>query len=463
MYPILKDPARAGLTFMPDVHTELRRQCNRSRRVGFLSGNLVLNSRTETKGMSARVCQNGLCGFASTAELTDEAATRLVHKAGENARFLVQRLSPSPSPRMHLPEGYISSVMSPKEVEQAQFVEYVRALDARIATRCPKLLSRQVVAMEDCMEKSLCTSDGTDTHSVLPRSYVMAFFSVADKEGAPVELYRALGGLGLFGDNFDDPSALDEEIDSLYERLLRKAEGVYPQAGMKTCVLDASLAGMLAHEAVGHTVEADMVQSGSVALHERGHTVASPLISLTDFAHTVFGEKAPLPIYVDDEGVPAVDAPIIERGVLTGYMHNRESASRFGDTPTGNARAYLFSDEPLIRMRNTAILPGSSRLSDMIASVEDGYYFTETNNGQADMTGEFMFGITEGYEIKNGKLGRPLRDTTISGVAFDMLKTVDMVSEEMKWVSAGVCGKKQPMPVGMGGPALRCRVNVGGR
>ena len=74
-----------------------------------------------------------------------------------------------------------------------------------------------------------------------------------------------------------------------------------------------------------------------------------------------------------------------------------------------------------------------------------------------------MFGVTMGYEINGGKLGKALLDTTISGVAFDMLKTVDMVSDELTWVSSGMCGKKQPMPVGMGGPALRCKVMIGGR
>ena len=80
-------------------------------------------------------------------------------------------------------------------------------------------------------------------------------------------------------------------------------------------------------------------------------------------------------------------------------------------------------------MRNTAVLPGKSKLEDIIASVDDGYLLCNTNNGQADTTGEFMFGVTMGYEIKKGKLGRAILDTTISGVAFDMLKTVDMVSD----------------------------------
>ena len=74
-----------------------------------------------------------------------------------------------------------------------------------------------------------------------------------------------------------------------------------------------------------------------------------------------------------------------------------------------------------------------------------------------------MFGVTCGYEIKNGKLGRALLDTTVTGIAFDMLKTVDMVSDHLTWSSSGFCGKKQIMPVGMGGPEMRCRITIGGR
>jgi TldD protein len=217
------------------------------------------------------------------------------------------------------------------------------------------------------------------------------------------------------------------------------------------------------HEAVGHTVEADMVLGGSVAAHNLNKQVASELISMTDFAHTAFGETVPLPVYVDDEGTPAQDAILIENGILKGYMHSRESARHFGVRPQGNARAYDFSDEPLIRMRNTVILPGKDKLDDLIASVDDGYYLVKTGNGQADSTGEFMFSVDLGYEIKNGKLGKAIRETTISGVAFEMLKTVDMVSDDMSWEISGFCGKKQPMTTSMGGPALRCDMNIGGR
>jgi TldD protein len=143
-------------------------------------------------------------------------------------------------------------------------------------------------------------------------------------------------------------------------------------------------------------------------------------------------------------------------------MHSRETAQRMGRAPSGSARAYTPHDEPLVRMRNTAILPGTDRLDDIIAGVDDGYLLVHTGNGQADSTTEFMFAVTIGYEIVGGKLGRAIRDTTVSGNAIQVLQTVDAVSDDMQWTAAGYCGKKQPMVVSMGGPALRARAHLGG-
>jgi len=171
----------------------------------------------------------------------------------------------------------------------------------------------------------------------------------------------------------------------------------------------------------------------------------------------------PVPVFVDDEGTKAQDVKIIENGILKKYMHNKDSANEFKMSLTGNARAFQYSDEPLIRMRNTAISKGKDKLNDMISSIDKGYYLTRSSNGQADSTSEFMFGVVMGYEIKNGKLGQAIKDTTISGIAFDVLKTVSMISDEMVWSSGGMCGKKQLIPVGMGGPAIKCKLNIGGR
>lgn len=449
--------------FAPTSHTELRGQNSRSRGVTLVCGNLVNNARQDISGVSARVYKNGTYGFSSMAEYSSESAEAVLRAATENADFMslhVNRGKPS------LPVVAGGNYILENDIidaEQKVYIDFAREIDNYIAKKYPNLKSRTVIAREDSMEKLLRVSDGCDAHTRLQRSYVYVFLTSETASGIPIELFEPFGGEGAFEENFKNPEDLFPKIDILYEKLMQKREGVYADAGEKTVILGGIMTGMLAHEAVGHTVEADLVLGGSVAAHNLGKQVASEIVNLTDFAHTAFGKKAPLPVYVDDEGVIATDAKIIENGILVGYLNNRESAQHFGMQPCGNARAWAFSDEPLIRMRNTAILPGKDKLEDMIASVEDGYYLIDSNNGQADTTGEFMFGVCMGYEIKNGKLGRALLDTTISGVAFNMLKTVDMVSDEVRWASSGFCGKKQPMPVGMGGPAIRCKVMIGGR
>jgi len=445
-------------------YTELRAQVNTTRAVTFLAGNMVSNSQNSTGGVSARVYRGGTYGFASGAEYTDESIKKVLAAAGSNAAFMQKHVNkglgalPSVAPgRVGLKKEYSA------DVQQSVLIEFAKALDALIVGRYKNLLSRMVHVNCLDIEKLLAVSDGADSHFFQPRSFVYVQMSVETDDGIPVELSAPIGGFGRFGEVFSDPALLAEQLDKIYGQLMHKREGVYSSAGLRKCVLGPELAGMLAHEAIGHTVEADIVLGGSIAGNYMNKEVASKLVSMVDFAHTAFGKPCPLPVYVDDEGTIAEDVTLIENGILKSYMHSKESARHFGVKPQGNARGFLFSDEPLIRMRNTAVIPGKSKLEDMIASVDDGYYLIKSGNGQADTTSEFMFSVNMGYEIKKGKIGKALRETTISGVAFEMLKTVDMISDDMYWECAGFCGKKQPMTVGMGGPAIRCDLNIGGR
>ncbi|MGI6107288.1 MAG: TldD/PmbA family protein [Lachnospiraceae bacterium] len=457
---ILKD--KVGL-FADGVQTILRGHENRVRKVSMVNGNLMVNNRSEERGISARVMKNGCYGFASSAEYTGDAAEEVIRAATKNADFLSARAAetkkaPGAAERTQVPaHGAIT------DPGQDRMIEACRKIDDYLKTKYPDLTSRTVQYREDSQDKIIYTSDASCGRVLSPRCYIYVWLSAETPSGTPVEVFKPFGGYGSFSDNFTDTDWILPGIDQLYQRLQDKRNGVYPEAGEKTVILSGYMAGMLAHEAVGHTVEADLVLGGSVGGPNLGKRVGSDLVSLVDFAHTAFGTAAPLPIWLDDEGVPAKDAILIQNGILKGYMNNRETAAYFGMEPCGNARAWSFSDEPIIRMRNTFLLPGTSRLDDMIASVDDGYYLIQSGNGQADLTGEFMFGVTEGYEIKHGKLGRALLDTTVTGVAFEMLKTVDMVSDHVRAQSSGFCGKKQRIPVSLGGPEVRCRITIGGR
>ncbi len=443
-------------------YTELRIQENRNVYLTLLKGDLTNNTSSAIKGISARVFDQGGWGFASNSVIGEESIKSVIREASENASFLGNKYKNSitfPSNPGISENSFITSKQLRTDKEK---IAFLKEIDNYITTKYPLLVSRVVGHNILEMEKKLITSDGGEFYSMIPRTAIVCYLTMM-KDDAPCSLGDSFGGFGQFEDLFSDPAILYPKIDEIYEHLIKKTEGIYPDAGIKDVILDADLAGILAHEAIGHTTEADIVLGGSIAGEYLNEVVSSPLITLTDFANEAFGKICPVPVFVDDEGTKAEDAVIIEKGVLKSYMHNKESANHFGVKPTGNARAYLFSDEPLIRMRNTAISPGTSKLEDMISSIEDGYYLMKSGNGQADSTSEFMFGVVLGYEIKNGKIRNGLKEMTISGVAFDVLKTVSMVSDDMKWSNFGMCGKKQPIPVGMGGPAIKCKVNIGGR
>ncbi|MDA7754410.1 TldD/PmbA family protein [Pseudomonadales bacterium] len=445
-------------------YTELRLHENRSQSIVLLNGDVVSNARDTTGGVSARVFNGGTWGFSSNPDMSNDAIDGTISAATRNADFLARRCG-NEDAALPLSNASADSDFSTKKTlkTQEEKIAFLTEIDNYIVSSFPDVVSRQVLLSCLDMEKKLQTSEGSNGHNVTTRSLIAVKLTTENENKEPVELSEAIGARGQYEDVFESMDTIIPALDKLYAQLLDKKEAVQPISGYHDVILASDLAGILAHEAIGHTTEADIVRAGSVAADYLNKKVASDLITLVDFANTYEGETLPVPIYLDDEGVESLDAVIIEDGVLKSYMHNKDSAQHFGMPLTGNARAFSYTDEPLVRMRNTAILSGSSSLDEMIASIDEGYLLMRPTNGQADSTSEFMFGVQMGYEIKNGKLGKAISDTTISGVAFDMLNNVSMVSDEMVWSCAGMCGKKQPMPVGMGGPAVKTKVYIGGQ
>jgi TldD protein len=444
-------------------YTELKIQENRSISMAMIDGTLIQNNVSAGGGLLSRTFKNGVWGLASSPIINPDSMKEVIRKAAANAEYLSIRANKG---KVLLPSNTASGdyqYFTRKTLwTSQQKSDFLKELDAYIVAKYPDLTTRTLSYSQLEMDKHIINTENSELHSMTPRSFIAIVLNITHN-GEPLQHHEVVGGLGQFEDNFSDPKDLFASIDSIYQILMDKKNAVFAQPGTFDVVLDSKLAGILAHEAIGHTTEADLVINGSIAGDYLNQVVASPLVTMIDIAHTWDGILCPVPVFIDDEGTTAEDCMIIENGVLKNFMQNKESAERLGQPLTGNARAFSFSDEPLIRMRNTIVVPGQDKLSEMIASIENGYYLITPSNGQADMTSEFMFGVTLGYEIKNGKLGSPIKETTISGVAFDLLKTVSMVSDDMNWTSSGMCGKKQPIPVGMGGPALKCKVNVGGK
>jgi TldD protein len=169
---------------------------------------------------------------------------------------------------------------------------------------------------------------------------------------------------------------------------------------------------------------------------------------------------------IDDEGTPTRRTVLIEDGILVGYMQDRQNARLMGMRPTGNGRRQSYAHSPMPRMTNTYMLAGNRHPGEIIASVKNGIYAVNFGGGQVDITsGKYVFNVTEAYEIKNGKLGRPLRGAMLIGNGPTDLKRISMIGNDLELdPGIGTCGKNgQGVPVGVGQPTLRMDgITVGG-
>ena len=444
------------------TYIETRSHELRKRSLLMIDGSLTANSQSTDSGTSVRVQRDGYWGFAAGTGTAAAAVDRLKDQAMRNAQAMAGF---GPKQGVGLPGGSYQGRLEMRgraPIGQKELMEQLAALDAWCRARYPKLKSVRLRAEEERHTKHVTNSLGSDALNGIARAVLYVTLSMEGPDGSPVELLVHFSAKGSLADIDLSPAALQAELDALHGHLLAKSQAVPARGGVHTVVMAPDLAGILAHEAMGHPCEADLVLGGAVTGRLVGQRVASDLVGMVDVAHTFGGEEVMVPVYCDDEGTPAQDAVLIRDGILQGFMSSRETAAQLGIAPTGSARAYAPADEPLVRMRNTVILPGTSKLEDMIAGVDDGYFLLRTSNGQADSTTEFMFGVTLAYEIRGGKLGRAIRDTTVSGSAIKVLQSVDAVSSDLKWNASGYCGKKQVMVVSMGGPALRARAHLGG-
>ncbi|MBW4514359.1 MAG: TldD/PmbA family protein [Timaviella obliquedivisa GSE-PSE-MK23-08B] len=263
--------------------------------------------------------------------------------------------------------------------------------------------------------------------------------------------------------DYDVLEGIEDRVKSAAQRAVGQLEAIPVKGGQHTVVLDPYLAGVFIHEAFGHLSEADFVYENPrmQELLVLGKQIAIPQLNVVDDG-TLPG--LPGSLTYDDEGVPAQRKYLIKDGILNQRLHNRETAGKLGEAPTGNARALSAMYPPIVRMTNTGIESGDRTFEEMISDIEEGVYAVRMLGGQTN--GEmFTFAAAEGYMIRNGKIAEPVSDVTLSGNVFQTLKDVEAIGNDSVYKNGG-CGKggQSPLPVSVGGPHVRIKnVVVGGR
>ena len=211
--------------------------------------------------------------------------------------------------------------------------------------------------------------------------------------------------------------------------------------------------GVLLHEAVGHGLEADAVQKdASVYAGRLGEQVAPEFVTAYDDGSrpNAWGSEG-----VDDEGTPTRRTTVIEEGRLTSYLYDLLRARKDGVESTGNGRRESFRHLPMPRMTNTFFAPGDATPEELIGGVERGLYAVSFGGGQVEpATGDFVFGVSEGYLIENGKVTAPVRGATLVGNGLEALRAIDGIAGDLE-IATGYCGKGGQTRAGRRGPAAR--------
>lgn len=445
-------------------YVEARYQARSFSEVNFANGRLERVRMVESAGCGIRVLVDGCWGFSSTASMSkDDLKESLAHAVsmarvlGRSKKNKVKGLAESKMARgtfVAKAKGDLAGI----DIEQK--IRVAREAEAA-ARKHAKVIKNASATYRDILDhKAIANSDGAEVE-IFDSKPEFNVTAVARDGAQSVTASEGIGITGGWDDLFKKGHL--EYAQLAAEKAAKLLRAKYATGEKTVIILDPGMVGLLCHEAVGHTVEADFVLSGSVVKDRLGQKVASDLVTLVDSGRSDISDNAAGTIGVDDEGVEAGRTAIIENGVLKSFLHNRESAFEFGTASTGNARAFTYSDEPLIRMRNTYIEPRSDTLAEMVKETKHGYLVKGARNGQADANGEFMFGAQEAHLIANGEIRELMRGASISGNAFDVLQSIDMVGSKFEYdIGTGYCGKYQPAKVDGGGPHVRCTAIIGG-
>jgi len=376
----------------------------------------------------------------------DEAAAALGAERSEPRPLEARQMTPLPIE--HRPE----------EVPAQRKAEMLRELDERGRAKGAEIDQLTASYAEARREVAVANSDGLFSGD--DRTRVRIGAQAVARRGDTVETgAETLGAHRGFELLEDDPGQIAEQATA---KALTLLDAVPAPSGSMPVVVGGGFGGVLFPEMTGHGLEADHIQKGaSVYVGKLGEQVAEPLLNAYDDGRLPgeWGSDA-----IDDEGQPTQMTQVIEDGRLTSYLYDHLTAERDGVASTGNGRRESFRHLPIPRMTNTYIAPGDATPEEMIAEVERGFYAVSFGGGQVDpATGDFVFGVSEGYLIEGGKVTSPCRGATLIGNCLDALAAIDAVGDDF-FMKTGICGKGgQKVPVGTGQGHVRVRaMTVGG-
>ncbi|MCX6689579.1 MAG: TldD/PmbA family protein [Methanoregula sp.] len=322
------------------------------------------------------------------------------------------------------------------------------------AAQHPQVVNRRANYIERVEQVRFSDSSGSEYSYEICRSG-FSVMAVASRNGNVQMGYER--DHSIHGFNLRHRQELGKKAAAIAVALLDAGAA---KGGKMHAVLDPELAGVFAHEAVGHASEGDLVQEGnSVLKGMTGQKIGNEQLTIIDdpTIHE-FGFEP-----VDAEGVAVRRTEIIHRGVVNSYLHSRETLAAIGNGMAGHARA-MPGEPPIVRMSNTFIEAGNATTDEIFSECKNGIFLKGSRGGQVDPgRGVFQFNAEYGYLIENGECTKMCRDVSLSGEILTTLHGISLCGKD-RLMSPGYCGKGgQSVPVSDGAPhVLLCDAVVGG-
>ncbi len=268
------------------------------------------------------------------------------------------------------------------------------------------------------------------------------------------------GGRYLFEDliikKYNNISIIEYWANEAIRIGMNNLYAVNSPVGKFPVVLGSGSPGILLHEAVGHGLEGDFIRKNiSIYSNLLGKKVASKICTVVDDS-TICGLRGFL--NVDDEGLKGKKNILIKDGILKSFILDKFNAKLMNLSSTSNARRESYAFLPIPRMTSTYLLNGKYNFLDLINSIKYGIYIANLSSGQVDITsGKFVFTISEGYLIKNGKISNSIKEATLIGSIIDIMNNISMIANDLNYdYGNGMCGKDgQNIPVSVGQPSLK--------
>ena len=438
---------------------ELRKEKRKTLSIVIEDGKIESVNSSFRSGVGMRVLKNGWA-FSSVASLEKEKIKEAWGNLVKSVSFVPGNTKVFQHPpvrekkKLKMKEDFMNIKFDEKKRVLSKIENFPRSLSHIVHTR--------LIYQEEWVSEAIVNSLGFMVEQEIPRLRV-TLFVVAEKDGVRQSSYKSRAGTG----GFEIVRNLDENFSlSTAKRAIELLDASSPPSGTFPVIISPEVSGLLAHEALGHNLEADHIIHGQSLLKGKlGERIASEHVTLIDDA-TYKGAYGSYPF--DSEGVPSKRKILLKEGKILGFLHNLETSSIMGASPTGNGRAQNYHFPPLVRMSNTFFSGGEYSLEEMIGNLKEGIIAENVGSGGYVLpeSGQFMFNIDSSWLVKNGKKKKLLRNVSLSGFTLETLLKIKAVSRKEKLSrSGGTCGKEgQGVPVDDGGPYMLVEgILVGGR